>query len=227
MKFTLPITSQLEKKLKKAANDKKRHLTSSHSSTLHSLAHYKKRKKWPLFLKPYASMEPGSSSDRPAKPRARPGPWPPRIEPFVPANTDFNPRDLKSWAKRTGFSVSGESSAAARSEVGGGDLDLEKGPRAEIETATVRPKPNVGLDLSGNGSASIAAVNGGDEGLRKEKREKDAGPLFGPGIGPGGGRGERDLDLDLASELEEHDNEPSGYKKSGLVCGVTENPGYG
>uniref|UniRef100_A0A1D1Y318 Nucleobase-ascorbate transporter 11 n=2 Tax=Anthurium amnicola TaxID=1678845 RepID=A0A1D1Y318_9ARAE len=48
----------------------------------------------------------------------KPGPWPPKIEPFVPKNTDYNPRELKSWARRTGFNpnVSGETSLSSLSE---------------------------------------------------------------------------------------------------------------
>lgn len=48
----------------------------------------------------------------------RPGPWPPVIEPFVPRNTDLNPRELKSWARRTGFNpnLSGETSLSSLSE---------------------------------------------------------------------------------------------------------------
>ncbi|ONK73203.1 uncharacterized protein A4U43_C04F28360 [Asparagus officinalis] len=72
-------------------------------------------------------MEPGSSSDRLSKPKARPGPWSPRIELFIPANTNFNPRDLKSWAKRTG-STSSPSRGSIRSEsLGGADLTWRRG----------------------------------------------------------------------------------------------------
>lgn len=148
----------------------------------------------------------------------------------MPANTDFNPGDLKSWAKRTGFNVSGES-AAVRGEVGV-DRDLERGVRAEIEPAAavdgggfkekrrvrVEPRPtevelknkNEGLNSNGNVAAN------GDEGLKK-KEEKDVGP----------GPRERDhANLDWSPESVEPENPPGPYK-SGLVCGVTENPGYG
>lgn len=152
----------------------------------------------------------------------------------MPPNTDFNPTDLKSWAKRTGFNVSGES-AAVTGEVGV-DRDLETGERAEIESAAeavdggggfkekrrvrVEPRPsevelkskNEGLSSNGNGAANgISAVNG-DEGLKKEE-----------GVGP---RPRDHADIDWFQEPEEPEIPPGPYK-SGLVCGVTESPGYG
>lgn len=47
----------------------------------------------------------------------RPGPWPPKIDPFVP-RTDHNPTELKSWAKRTGFNpnFSGENASTVSDE---------------------------------------------------------------------------------------------------------------
>ncbi|OAY81032.1 Nucleobase-ascorbate transporter 11, partial [Ananas comosus] len=59
----------------------------------------------------------GPQKARPPRPGAGAGhgPWQPRIEPFVP-NTDHNPRELKSWAKRTGFNpnLSGETAPSER-----------------------------------------------------------------------------------------------------------------
>lgn len=59
---------------------------------------------------------------------------PSKIEPFVP-RTDHNPRELKSWAKRTGFisNFSGETTASIsdidRNErMDSHRFDLEKGP---------------------------------------------------------------------------------------------------
>lgn len=188
-------------------------------------------------------MEPGSSLDRPPRPRPKPGPWPPRIEPFVPANTDFNPRDLRSWARRTGFNVSGES-AVSRGEaatsgvasVGGGDQDLEKGLRTEIESAAAdegfkgrrKKKSKQEVELKDEGSSlngdvkesegSALNLNGG-----RGMKEEDGG---GTGSGSGNGGGKRDLDLEVFSDTMEPEINPSDYK-SGPVCGLTDNPGYG
>lgn len=66
-------------------------------------------------------MEAGPSS---SKERRRPAPWPPGIEPFV-SKSDHNPRELKSWANRTGFNhnFSGESTLSSIRDEGGKDAD--------------------------------------------------------------------------------------------------------
>ncbi|XP_008786258.2 nucleobase-ascorbate transporter 11-like [Phoenix dactylifera] len=140
-------------------------------------------------------MESGSSSggfgkgeERP-KGRQKPGPWLPRIEPFVP-RTDHNPKELKSWARRTGFNpnVSGETTVSSIDErdpderteapvgaaaaAGGGRGDLEKGlgrrgealtKRAEIEPILGRRRTRIA-----NGGIEIDPVprtNGDPENL--------------------------------------------------------------
>lgn len=100
----------------------------------------------------------------------------PRIDPFVP-RTDHNPRELRSWAKRTGFvsNFSTETSASERNESGGGaGFDLEKGhgghkgggssPKIEIDPILGRTRPSRG--------AEIEPVSGNDGvlGLRGERR---------------------------------------------------------
>lgn len=98
----------------------------------------------------------GKGKER-TKGRQKPGPWLPQIEPFVP-QTDHNPKELKSWAKRTGFNpnFSGETTmssiderdpddrtgapAAAATTAGGGGLDLEKGLGRRGEALTKRAK---------------------------------------------------------------------------------------
>ncbi|KAG1362139.1 nucleobase-ascorbate transporter 11 [Cocos nucifera] len=106
-------------------------------------------------------MESGSTSEGFGKREERPkgrqklGPWPPLVEPFVP-RTDHNPKELKSWARRTGFNpnVSGETTVssiderdpderteapvAASTAAGGGRWDLEKGLGRRGEALTKR-----------------------------------------------------------------------------------------
>ncbi|RWW02866.1 hypothetical protein GW17_00034021 [Ensete ventricosum] len=118
---------------------------------------------------PRLTMDPsGSSSEGPGgKPPARPqkpGPWQPRIEPFF-ANKDHNPRELKSWARRTGFNPnhSGETASvvsdrdAADEQTPAQGLDLERGIRRrgdgvprkpEIEPVVVRGRTNRGVEIS-------------------------------------------------------------------------------
>lgn len=108
-------------------------------------------------------MASGSSSQPPEKVggepgRHRPGPWPPEIESFVP-NTDHNPRELKSWAKRTGFNFSGESEVSGRSDVGGADADKRRNrasPKIEIDPIPGKSKGK----SEGEGEIGLAAVKG-------------------------------------------------------------------
>ncbi|ERN14389.1 nucleobase-ascorbate transporter 11 [Amborella trichopoda] len=89
----------------------------------------------------------------------RPGPRHPKIEPFVPISSNFNPNDLKTWAKRTGFNpnLSGETTTSA-SDIG---QDLERGEknnkgeaerRAEIEPVS---STRVGGNSNGNGDSTV------------------------------------------------------------------------
>ena len=104
-----------------------------------------------------------------------------RIDPFVP-RTDHNPRDLKSWAKRTGFvsTFSTETSASERND-GSAGFDLEKGfghrgggssPKIEIDPILGRTTRNRGEEIepvSGNGNGGNSNENDGVL-LRGEKR---------------------------------------------------------
>ncbi|KAM0935553.1 putative xanthine/uracil/vitamin C permease [Dioscorea sansibarensis] len=126
-------------------------------------------------------MDPGSSSKIPEepKPRPRPGPWPPKIEPFVP-NNDHNPKDLKTWAKRTGFNpnFSGETVISTvgevEMEVPAGQVDLEEGierrrarspPKVEIEPMLGRRRNN-GMENKG------IEIGSGNGGLRADEKDK-------------------------------------------------------
>ncbi|KAG9440691.1 hypothetical protein H6P81_020856 [Aristolochia fimbriata] len=154
-------------------------------------------------VSPYNKMASGSESKLSEKAggqavRQRPGPWPPNIEPFVP-RTDHNPKDLKSWAKRTGFNFSGETEVRDRS--GAREVDLERGipdqengssPKIEIDPILGRrtrspPDRNEIQPVSGNGNEvretrSEAAVGSMEEPKRGENMKKRVGvePMDGP-----------------------------------------------
>lgn len=105
----------------------------------------------------------------------------PKIEPFVPKR-DHNPKELISWAKRTGFytNFSGETvpSGSERGRNDGAGFDLEKGldseggstsPKIEIDPILGRTKVNRGIEIesiSGSGHGSINNESDGIIGLR-------------------------------------------------------------
>lgn len=110
-------------------------------------------------------METGSSSqslDKAEKVKGggaatRLGSVPKKIEPFVP-RYDHNPKELKSWAKKTGFvsdySWGPETSASEKND--GPGFDLEKGldlrnggssPKIEIDPVLGRTKPTRGIEI--------------------------------------------------------------------------------
>lgn len=140
-------------------------------------------------------MESGSSSEGFGKREERPkgrqklGPWPPPIEPFVP-RTDHNPKELKSWARRTGFNpnVSGETTVssiderdpderteapvAASAAAGGGRWDLEKGLGRLGEALTKRSeigpilgRRRTGIENRGVEINPVPRTNGDPENL--------------------------------------------------------------
>lgn len=104
----------------------------------------------------------------------------PRIDPFVPRADHLNPRELRSWAKRTGF-VSNFSSETASERNDSSGLDLEKGfrghrgggsgssPKIEIDPILGRTRPNRGAEIE----AASGAGNG--ENQRRVRDENGAG----------------------------------------------------
>ncbi|XP_072986835.1 nucleobase-ascorbate transporter 11 [Typha latifolia] len=112
--------------------------------------------------------------------KQRPGPWPPRIEPFVP-NTEHSPNELRSWAKRTGFNpISGETASVISER----DQDERNDGASAFAAAATAAAPNLALDLEkglllrrhrGDGfeKAEIEPVVGRGNGvLRGEKETK-------------------------------------------------------
>ncbi|XP_058006257.1 nucleobase-ascorbate transporter 11 isoform X2 [Hevea brasiliensis] len=147
-------------------------------------------------------METGSSSasvgkTEPQRERARSikklGSMLPKIDPFVP-RTDHNPRELRSWAKRTGF-VSTFSSETSTSNSEKFDsrtgFDLERGhnhqknggssPKMEIDPVLGQTRPARGSEIEpASGTASRSGNefrNGNDRnlGLRDENKRRRIG----------------------------------------------------
>lgn len=99
------------------------------------------------------------------------------VEPFVPKR-DHDPRELRSWAKRTGFvsMFSGETAAASSSrnfKNSRGGSDLEKGvdlsPKIEIDPILGRTK----AEIEPSNSGLQGNRNDGNLGLRNGSGERD------------------------------------------------------
>ncbi|EXC35470.1 Nucleobase-ascorbate transporter 11 [Morus notabilis] len=133
----------------------------------------------------------------------------PRIDPFVPRADHHNPRELRSWAKRTGF-VSNFSSEAPSERNGSSTssgLDLEKGfrghrgggsgssPKIEIDPILGRTRPNRGAEIEAaslNGNGGVRDNGFGrrvaDNGNGKGNESVDGGvSRIGNGNGNGNG----------------------------------------
>ncbi|XVE83051.1 hypothetical protein DITRI_Ditri16bG0056100 [Diplodiscus trichospermus] len=123
----------------------------------------------------------------------------PKIEPFVPKR-DHSPRELRSWAKRTGFvsHLSGETGTASSTEnfdtstgfhVERGGRDRRAGgssPKIEIDPVLGRTRPNKGVEIemdsgsesgsgldSGQGRWTVADENGNGLGKNTEEKKTD------------------------------------------------------
>ncbi|KAE8694062.1 Nucleobase-ascorbate transporter 11 [Hibiscus syriacus] len=150
-------------------------------------------------------MEKGSNSDSLGKSETSNGrggklaSMLPTIEPFVPKrDQNHNPRELRSWAKRTGFvsHLSGETGTASSTErfdsstgfnVERSGRDHRAGgssPKIEIDPVLGRTRPNMGTEIqmnsgSGSGSGSkhgrkTVADENGNNGLGEKIEERKA-----------------------------------------------------
>ncbi|KAL9264762.1 Nucleobase-ascorbate transporter 11-like protein [Drosera capensis] len=113
----------------------------------------------------------------------------PNVEPFVPRR-NHDPRDLRSWAKRTGF-VSGESDAGVGVSVGGGGerlrFDVEKGiegrggggsPKIEIDPVLGRARVNRNFEIEGDdGRLGLRSDNGVGRGRGQARRGEGGAAL--------------------------------------------------
>lgn len=132
-------------------------------------------------------METGSSSDSRNKQKTQKGHYLsklssmlPKIDPFVP-RTDHNPRELRSWAKKTGFvsNFSGETTTSVSEKFDSAGFDVERGhehgrgggssPKIEIDPVLGRTRPSGG-EIEPDAEAGNAVrrnVNGGILGFRE------------------------------------------------------------
>lgn len=149
-------------------------------------------------------MEPGSGSESLAKAERGRGPRggaaigsvEPKISAFVPRR-DHSPRELKSWAKRTGFvsTFSGETAASGSERNDSAVFGLDRGvdrrrgggssPKIEIDPVLGRTKPSKGVEIEPDAGAGHGGVTSeGDEAVRAEgKRRIGNVPVLGASDG--------------------------------------------
>ncbi|XWS29599.1 hypothetical protein CRYUN_Cryun24cG0042700 [Craigia yunnanensis] len=157
-------------------------------------------------------METGSNSDSLGKAETlrergnKLGSMLPKVEPFVPKrDQNHNPRELRSWAKRTGFvsHLSGETGTASSTErfdtstgfhMERGGRDQRAGgssPKIEIDPVLGRTRPNRGIEIEmdsgsgsgkGSGQGRITVADGNGFGEKVEERKVG---LNGNGTGTG------------------------------------------
>ncbi|KAL4364291.1 hypothetical protein GQ457_04G034850 [Hibiscus cannabinus] len=207
-------------------------------------------------------MEKGSNPDsleksEPANGRGgKLGSMLPKIEPFVPKrDQNHNPRELRSWAKRTGFvsHLSGETGTASSTErfdsstgfnVERSGRDHRAGgssPKIEIDPVLGRTRPNLGTEIemdSGSGSRQgrrTVVDENGNNGLGEKVEEKKPG-ANGNGVASvtpvveeknEGGKGERDMETGMYPGSEEPGHEGLNGNHPGLKVGLRDNPGFG
>ncbi|BFG35615.1 hypothetical protein CerSpe_218890 [Prunus speciosa] len=137
-------------------------------------------------------MEPGSSSEPVGKAERKRGPRrgaaigsvEPKISAFVPRR-DHNPRELRSWAKRTGFvsNFSGETATSGSVRNDSAGFGLETGfdgrggggssPKIEIDPVLGRTKPSTGIEIEpATGPGHGGVRNESDETVRGESKRR-------------------------------------------------------
>lgn len=173
-----------------------------------------------------------------------------KVEPFVP-KTDHNPRDLRSWAKRTGFvsDYSGEAGTSGSEKFepferrGRGS---SSSPKIEIDPVLGRTRPNNrGIEIQPapqrTENETVLALDPDGE-KRVGFRGNENGDVNGGGHGVSAvapvpeEKNEEEEVENVAPQGEVKVNlypegvEPvdgGGQGPSGLKCGLKENPGFG
>ncbi|KAK2973493.1 hypothetical protein RJ640_020155, partial [Escallonia rubra] len=175
----------------------------------------------------------------------------PKLEPFLPRK-DHNPRELKSWAKRTGFvsNFSGETTSTSfrehneKSDIG--ELDLENGferngsssPKIEIDPVLGRAR-NRGLEIEPGLGSTHGLQKDGAEPILGEKFEERKIDLSGNGDRNGNGHGvagtntlgiqqkKEEENVESVVGIEEYqDGEEPGGQWPRMKCGPKDNPGF-
>lgn len=200
-------------------------------------------------------MAPGSSSKTLAakfKKQKGTGSNPPNndhIETFVPKR-DHDPRDLRSWAKRTGFVsiFSGETAASTststsgnfRNERGRNVFDLGKGNRNTIQE--VRENSRVDKDAGNEERRGFNGNGNGNNDLGSINEERRVG-VDENNVNNGGGNGNGNEFSQTEKEEFDGENEVGFYDRSpnnpedpifgrhpkifNVKSGVLDNPGFG
>uniref|UniRef100_A0A1J3D4P1 Nucleobase-ascorbate transporter 11 n=1 Tax=Noccaea caerulescens TaxID=107243 RepID=A0A1J3D4P1_NOCCA len=157
-----------------------------------------------------------------------------RVEPFLPKK-DLNPRDLRSWAKKTGFvsDYSGETSTSTRTKFGeSSDSDLPKGRdqtgqgpshKIEIDPILGRTRPKRGFD--------IEHVTGSEE--RRLNRNEDRNAAASPPEATEteteneGGKINRELENGFYNYPGGGESEDGEWPKPIVIkYGLRDNPGF-
>lgn len=175
-----------------------------------------------------------------------------KIEPFV-SERGHDPKELRSWAKRTGFvsTFSGEaeterreSSEGRRRRNGGGGvgnrLDLEKGiaERNESESSMISPKieidPILGKRTTRNPPEEIQQVAGDGDGGGVRVRGGAPATAIDAGGGLSNGNGSETVaEANAVGKIGEDGVDggwhpaPSPSPSPRMVLGLKDNPGYG
>lgn len=151
-----------------------------------------------------------------------------RVEPFLPKK-DLNPRDLRSWAKKTGFvsDYSGETSTTStRTKFGeSSDFDLQKG-QDQIDPILGRNRPKRGSDIeqvTGSGSGSKASP--GED--RNEDRNTAESLSEAVEIENEGGKINRDLENGFYYPGGGESEDGEWPKPIVMKFGLRDNPGFG
>lgn len=178
-----------------------------------------------------------------------------RVDPFVP-RSEHNPRELRSWAKRTGFvsDYSGEAGTSASEKFE--SLDRKGGgssPKIELDPVMGRTRPNRGNEIEPashgaggrNGNEPLLALapdgdrkvgfRGNDNGNGNGVVNRDSNGHGVSAVAPVPEENKEeedvaqgDVKVNLHLEGEQPATADGGWQgPSGLKCGLKENPGFG
>ncbi|ESQ53275.1 hypothetical protein EUTSA_v10024538mg [Eutrema salsugineum] len=161
-----------------------------------------------------------------------------RVEPFLPKK-DLNPRDLRSWAKKTGFvsDYSGETSTSTRTKFGeSSEFDLPNGRhqigqgsshKTDIDPILGRSRPKRGSDIehvTGSNSGSKAGPGEEERGTNRDEDRNSAETLS--ETENEGGKINRDLENGFYYPGGGEAEDGEWPKPIALKFGLRDNPGF-